>query len=153
MSKASLQHWMTLALHQAQIAFDAGEVPVGAIVECDGEIVSAAHNLVEALHDPSAHAELLAIKQATQRLGRKWLTDCRLFVTLEPCPMCAGAISHARLNTLVYGAYDPKSGGVDHGPLVLDHSQAHHKPEIISGILEEPCADLLKDFFSTKRKT
>ena len=142
---------MQLALEQAKLAYRSGEVPVGAIVERQGEVISSAHNLVEAMRDPSAHAETLAIRQACQALGRKWLDDCRLFVTLEPCAMCAGLVSHARIKTLVYGAYDAKSGGVDHGACVLSHHQSHHKPEVVSGILEADCAKLLKDFFESRR--
>ena len=150
---ASLNALMQLALEQAQLAVKAGEVPVDAVVERNGEIIAEAHNLVETTQDTSAHAELLALRQASQVLGRKWLSDCRLFVTLEPCAMCAGALSHARIDMLVYGAYDPKSGGVDHGACVFSQQQSHHKPQVISGILEADCAQVLKDFFDSKRNT
>ncbi len=148
----SLEAGMRLALAQAQAAAALGEVPVGAVIERQGQILAAAHNLVERDQRPSAHAELLAVEAACQSLGQKWLpSNARLFVTLEPCPMCAGLLAQARLATLVYGAYDPKSGGVDHGPKVFDHPQSHHRPQVISGILEQDCARLLTDFFAARR--
>jgi tRNA(adenine34) deaminase len=138
------------ALALARKAAEWGEVPVGAlIVGPDGAVLAQAHNEVETRCDATAHAELLAIRAALTQKGNKYLEGCTLYVTLEPCPMCAGAIAHARLSKLVFGAYDPKSGGVEHGPRVLAHT--HHKPEIVGGVMESECAALLKDFFAQKR--
>lgn len=143
---------MRLALDEARAAASAGEVPVGAVVELEGRILAGAHNRVERDQRPSAHAELLAVEAACRNLGQKWLPSrARLFVTLEPCAMCAGLLAQARLPVLIYGAYDPKSGGVDHGAKVFDHPQSHHRPEIISGVLEQDCAHLLSDFFAARR--
>ncbi len=148
----SLEAGMRLALAEAQAAAAAGEVPVGAVLELGGQVLTRAHNRVERDQRPSAHAELLAVEAACSALGQKWLpADARLFVTLEPCPMCAGLLAQARLPILVYGAYDPKSGGVDHGPRVFDHPQSHHRPQVISGVLEQDCAELLRSFFVAKR--
>ncbi len=149
---AGLEAGMRLALAEAEAAAAAGEVPVGAVLSLDGQVLARAHNRVERDQRPSAHAELLAVEQACQRLGQKWLPPgARLFVTLEPCPMCAGLLSQARLSQLIYGAYDPKSGGVDHGPRVFDHPQSHFRPQVISGVLEKECAALLTDFFAARR--
>ena len=144
---------MVLALEQAQFAADRGEVPVGAvIVDAAGDVVGAAGNETRAGMDPTAHAEVLAIRRAAQTLGSDRLGDCSLYVTLEPCAMCAGAISHARIKRVVYGASDPKSGGTDHGARVFDHPQCHHKPEVIAGISEVQSNRLLTEFFAAKRK-
>ena len=143
---------MNLALDQARLAAGADEVPVGAvIVSADGEVLAVAGNRTRRDHDPTAHAEILAIRQAALALGQERLEGCSLYVTLEPCAMCAGALVHARLARVVYGASDPKSGGTAHGARVFSHSQAHHVPEVISGICEEDCVELLKVFFSKKR--
>lgn len=143
---------MNLALDQARLAAGADEVPVGAvIVSADGEILAVAGNRTRRDHDPTAHAEILAIRQAALALGQERLEGCSLYVTLEPCAMCAGALVHARLARVIYGASDPKSGGTAHGARVFSHSQAHHVPEVISGICEEDCVELLKVFFSKKR--
>ena len=139
------------ALEAAVVAASVGEVPVGAVVVHAGKIIAAAGNRVERDRDPSAHAELLAIRAAAQVLGSKWLKDCDLYVTLEPCPMCAGAISLARLRRLYYGAADPKSGGVDHGPRVLSQPTCHHAPEVIAGVEERRCGEVLKRFFAERR--
>lgn len=150
--RLSLEAGMRLALAEAEASAAAGEVPVGAIIEVDGQVLARAHNWVERDQRPSAHAELLAVEQACQALGQKWLpTGARLFVTLEPCPMCAGLLSQARLTDLIYGAYDPKSGGVDHGPRVFDHPQSHFRPQVISGVLEQDCAALMTSFFAARR--
>ena len=139
------------ALRAAQEAEQAGEVPVGAVIVRDGQILATAGNRVERDRDPSAHAELLAIRVAAAKTGSKWLTDCDLYVTLEPCPMCAGAISLARLRRVYYGAADPKSGGVDHGPRVFAQSTCHHAPEVIAGVEESRCGELLRRFFAQRR--
>ena len=143
---------MNLALDQARLAAVADEVPVGAvIVSADGEVLAVAGNRTRRDHDPTAHAEILAIRQAALALGQERLEGCSLYVTLEPCAMCAGALVHARLARVIYGASDPKSGGTAHGARVFSHPQAHHVPEVISGICEEDCVEMLKVFFSKKR--
>ncbi len=141
------------ALEQAEKAFACDEVPVGAVIvdSLSGEIIAAAHNEMETRQDATAHAELLAIRQACAKKGQSRLEDCDLYVTLEPCPMCAQAISFARLRRLYFGAYDPKGGGVDHGAKVFNASSCHHVPEIIGGLEEQKCAQLLRDFFEKKR--
>jgi tRNA(Arg) A34 adenosine deaminase TadA len=144
---------MDLALHEARAAADLGEVPVGAVLvdAASGDLLARAHNRIETLHDPTAHAELLTISAAAQRLGLKRLTEADLYVTLEPCPMCAAAISFARLRRLYFGAYDAKGGGVEHGPRIFEQSACHHRPEVIGGLDERRCAALLKDFFAARR--
>lgn len=139
------------ALQQAEAAGAAGEVPVGAVVVRDGTVIAAARNQVEADQNPQAHAEMLAIAEACRVLGRKWLEDCDLYVTLEPCPMCAGALSLARIRRVYYGAADPKSGGVDHGPRVFAQPTCHHAPEVIAGVEERRCGELLTAFFAQRR--
>jgi tRNA(Arg) A34 adenosine deaminase TadA len=143
---------MEIALEQARLAAARGEVPVGAVVVApDGTVLSRAGNEVEARNDPSAHAELLALRAAATLRGAKWLADCDLVVTLEPCPMCAQAISLFRIRRLVFGAYDPKGGGVEHGARVFDAASCHHRPEIVGGVRETEAAALLRDFFSDRR--
>ena len=139
------------ALKEAERAGAAGEVPVGAVVVRDGTVIAAAGNRVEADQNPQAHAEMLAIAEACRILGRKWLEDCDLYVTLEPCPMCAGALSLARVRRVYYGAADPKSGGVDHGPRVFAQPTCHHAPEVIAGVEERRCGELLTAFFARRR--
>lgn len=139
------------ALQQAEAAGAAGEVPVGAVVVRDSTVIAAARNRVEADQNPQAHAEMLAIAEACRVLGRKWLEDCDLYVTLEPCPMCAGALSLARIRRVYYGAADPKSGGVDHGPRVFAQPTCHHAPEVIAGVEERRCGELLTAFFAQRR--
>ena len=139
------------ALQQAEAAGAAGEVPVGAVVVRDGTVIAAARNRVEADQNPQAHAEMLAIAEACRVLGRKWLEDCDLYVTLEPCPMCAGALSLARIRRVYYGAADPKSGGVDHGPRVFAQPTCHHAPEVIAGVEERRCRKPLTAFFAQRR--
>lgn len=145
--------FMGRALDLAAQAAEAGEVPVGALLvdPASGEILAQAHNLVESEHDPTAHAELLAIRRAARARGEKRLEGAVLYVTLEPCPMCAQAIAFARLGRLVYGAYDPKGGGVDHGPRIFDQPGCNHRPEVVGGFREADCAALLKDFFAARR--
>ncbi len=143
---------MKLAFAEAAAAAARGEVPVGAVIaDADGHIIAAAGNRVEERRDPAAHAEMLALNQAAIRRGSKFLTDCTLTVTLEPCPMCAAAIALYRVRRLVFGAYDAKSGGVDHGPRIFEQSTCHHRPEIIGGIAEIANAELLRQFFETCR--
>ena len=143
---------MSEALVQARAAADRGEVPVGAvIVDGAGQVIASAGNRTRELHDPTAHAEVLAIRAACSALGVERLTGCDLYVTLEPCPMCAAAISNARIGRLYYGASDPKSGGVEQGPRVFSHAQCHHAPEVYDGIDAVASRDLLKAFFKGRR--
>ena len=144
--------FMELALAEARKAAAADEVPVGAVVvDAAGTVLAAAHNRVERDKDPSAHAELLAIRAACVARGEPRLPDCDLYVTLEPCPMCAGAISFARLRRVYWGASDPKGGGVEHGPRVFAHPTCHHRPELFGGLAETEAAELLRDFFRARR--
>ena len=142
---------MQAALEQARLAVDAGEVPVGAVVVKDGEVVARAHNAPRTLHDPTAHAEILAIRRAAEALGQERLEECELWVTLEPCAMCAGAIAHARIARLYYAASDPKGGGVEHGARVFEHAQVNHVPEVYSGMGEAEAAEMLQGFFRGRR--
>lgn len=139
------------AFAAARAAAVAGEVPVGAAVVRDGIVLAVAHNRPRRLNDPTAHAEILAIRVACAVLGEERLTGCDLYVTLEPCPMCAGAISIARIRRLYYGASDPKGGGVEHGPRVFDQPTCHHVPEVYGGFREREAAALLRDFFAQRR--
>jgi tRNA(Arg) A34 adenosine deaminase TadA len=143
---------MERALQEAREAAARGEVPVGAVVtDAAGTLIAAAGNQVEATGNPAAHAEFLVLQAAQTALGRRYLTDCTLTVTLEPCAMCAGAIAAFRVGKLVFGAYDPKSGAVEHGPRVFSHPTTHHKPEVIGGVREDEANQLLKAFFSGLR--
>jgi len=143
---------MARALDEARAAGARGEVPVGAVItDAAGTVIAAAGNRTRELHDPSAHAEMLAIRAACAALGSERLIGCDLHVTLEPCPMCAAAIGFARLARLYYGASDPKSGGVESGPRVFTHPTCHHAPEIYAGIGEREAAALLRDFFARRR--
>lgn len=143
---------MERALAEARAAAQRGEVPIGAvIVGPDGTVVAAAGNRTEGDRDPTAHAELLVIRAAARSLGQSRLVDCDLHVTLEPCPMCAQAISFARLRRVYYGAADPKGGGVEHGPRIFSQPTCHHRPEIYGGIGEREAADLLQTFFQARR--
>lgn len=143
---------MDLALAEARSAARRGEVPVGAVIlSATGLPLSVAGNEVEARHDPSAHAEMLAMRKAAQVIGSTRLEDCTLAVTLEPCPMCAAAAVHFRVKRIIFGAYDPKGGGVDHGPRVIDHPTCLRHPEIIGGVRERESSLLLKDFFRQLR--
>jgi tRNA(adenine34) deaminase len=144
---------MQAALDEASAAAARGEIPVGAVVlGPDGCILARAGNRTEADNDPTAHAEILALRAAATLCASPRLPACDLVVTLEPCPMCAHAISLFRIRRLTFGAYDPKGGGVDHGPRVLDAPSCHHRPEIIGGVRETDAAALLRDFFQTKRR-
>ena len=143
---------MHVALLEARAAAARGEIPVGAVVvDAVGQVVAQAGNRTRELNDPSAHAELLAIRAACQRIGQERLANHDLYVTLEPCPMCAGLIAAARIRRLYYGATDAKSGGVGQGPRVFSHPQSHHTPEIFEGIDSAECAGLLKAFFNRLR--
>jgi tRNA(adenine34) deaminase len=143
--------WMEEALRAAQRALEAGEVPVGAVVVCDGRIVGRGWNRNLTDSDPTAHAELVALREAGATLGNHRLGACELFVTIEPCPMCAGAMVHARLKRLVYGAEDPKAGAVHSVLQVLNHPQLNHRIEVRRGVLAGRCAELLQTFFRTRR--
>ncbi len=144
---------MQIALQEAQSAAERGEVPVGAVVvSADGQVLAQAGNRTRELHDPTAHAEVLALRAACYALGNERLAGVDLYVTLEPCPMCAAAIANARVARLYYGASDPKSGGVEQGPRVFSHAQCHHVPEIYEGIGAVQSEALLKAFFATLRK-
>ncbi|MEO6153578.1 MAG: nucleoside deaminase [Croceibacterium sp.] len=142
---------MARALALARDAADAGEVPIGAVVVKDGAVIGAAHNAPRALADPTAHAEILALRQAAQALGSERLDGCELWVTLEPCAMCAGAIVHARIARVYYAAPDPKGGAVEHGARVFEHPQCLHQPEVYAGIGEALAGDLLRTFFAGLR--
>lgn len=142
---------MRLALDAARDAARAGEVPVGAVVVRGERVVAVAANAPRRLSDPTAHAEMLAIREAAAKLGRERLEDCDLWVTLEPCAMCAGAIAHARIARLYYGAADPKGGAVEHGPRFFAQPTCHHRPEIYSGIGEGEAGELLREFFAARR--
>jgi len=142
---------MDHALVEAKAAADRGEVPVGAVVVRDGVVLAAEGNRTRELNDPTAHAEILAIRAACALEGAERLVGADLYVTLEPCPMCAAAISNARIARLYYGAADPKSGGVAQGARVFDHPQCHHVPEVYDGLGEADAADLLVSFFAAKR--
>jgi tRNA(Arg) A34 adenosine deaminase TadA len=144
---------MALALQQATAAAARHEVPVGAVVVRDGVVIAQAGNRVEELCDASAHAELLALRAAAQSLGSPRLPGCDLYVTLEPCALCAAAISFFRIRRLYFGAYDPKGGGVDHGPRLFSQPTIHHAPEVYGGIAESQCTKLLKAFFREMRYT
>jgi tRNA(Arg) A34 adenosine deaminase TadA len=143
---------MDLALAEAEEARVLGEVPIGAVVvSADGEVLARAGNRTLAFRDPTAHAELLAIRAACAKLGSERLTGCDLYVTLEPCAMCAAAISFARIRRLYFGAADPKGGAVEHGPRFFTQATCHHAPEVIGGLSESRAASLLREFFASRR--
>jgi tRNA(adenine34) deaminase len=143
---------MLAALDQARLAAESGQVPVGAVIVYAGKVIAAAHNAPRERHDPTAHAEILAIRAAAAALGQERLGECELWVTLEPCAMCAGAVVHARIGKLYYAAADPKGGAVEHGARVLGQAGCLHRPEIYAGIGAEPAAELLRDFFAARRQ-
>lgn len=140
------ERFMKMALAQAQEAAEAGEVPIGAVVVCRGQVIARAHNLTERLSDPTAHAEMQAITMAAEYLGGKYLRSCTLYVTVEPCPMCAAALAWAQTGTVVYGAPDPKKGFSLYSPPLL-----HPKTLVISGVLAEECGSLVSGFFRSRR--
>ena len=141
------------AIRTAEEAYNAGEVPVGAVIvdSTTQEIIAIAGNLTETLHDPTAHAEMLAIREACRKKGSARIPECDLYVSLEPCPMCAQAIAFARLRRVYFSAYDPKGGGVEHGARIFSASSCHHIPEVYGGILEQEAAALLQRFFRERR--
>ncbi|UYH54599.1 nucleoside deaminase [Qipengyuania sp. SS22] len=151
MASWTLPQPMKRALELAAQSAAAGEVPVGAVVTRGGEVVAEAHNAPRELRDPTAHAEVLAIRRAAEALGEERLTDCELWVTLEPCAMCAGAIVHARIGKLYYAASDSKGGAVEHGARVFEQPQCLHRPEVYSGMGEDRAAELLQAFFRARR--
>ena len=151
MTKWPLPEPMAIALDQAREAAQAGEVPVGAVVVCDGAVIARAHNSPRRSHDPTAHAEIAALRAAAAQLGRERLDGCELWVTLEPCAMCAGAIAHARIARLYYAASDPKGGAVEHGPRLFEQATVLHRPEIYTGMGEGEAAALLRTFFRERR--
>lgn len=139
-------YFMTMALAEARKALEAGEIPIGAVVVCDGRVVGRGHNMTETLGDVTAHAEMMAVTSAAQTLGGKYLSHCTLYVTVEPCLMCAGAIAWAQVPRIVYGAHDPKRGYS-----VYTDRPFHPRATVTGGVLEEECARLMKDFFATRR--
>jgi tRNA(adenine34) deaminase len=143
--------FMALALDEARAAASAGEVPVGCVIVREGSVIARTHNRTFAGRDPTAHCELLAIRQAAGALGSERLPDCDMYVTLEPCTMCVAAISFARIRRLYYGAADPKGGAVEHGVRFFAAPTCHHRPEVYGGIAEREAAALLKDFFRARR--
>src|SRR5262247_880009 len=143
--------FMELALDEAHAAADAGEVPIGCVVVCDGEVIAQSGNRTLAERDPTAHAEMVAIRRAAEALGSERLVDCDLYVTLEPCTMCAGAISFARVRRLYYGAADPKGGAVESGVRFFASPTCHHVPDVYSGVGESEAARLLREFFRERR--
>lgn len=142
---------MQAALDQARLAANLGEVPVGAVITMGDEIVAAGCNLRESRNSPTAHAEILAIEEAARKLGRWRLTECTLYVTLEPCLMCSGAIVNSRVSRVVYGARDPKAGGVDSLYALLRDSRLNHNPQVQEGLMADQCAEVLREFFSRRR--
>ena len=143
--------WMQRALDEAKAAQQAGEVPVGAVIVKNGELVATGQNRNLQDHDPSAHAEIVALRAAGAHLGNHRLEGCEMYVIIEPCAMCAGALVHARLKALIYGASDPKAGAVDSAMKVLNHPRLNHKMEVVGGILEAECSELLRGFFRARR--
>jgi tRNA(adenine34) deaminase len=148
---ASDELWMEEALRCAQRALEAGEVPVGAVVVCDGRVVSRGWNRNIAESDPTAHAEIIALREAGAAVGNHRLSECDLFATIEPCAMCAGALVHARIRRLVYGAEDPKAGAVDSVMQIVNHRQLNHKIEVRGGVLGGRSAEMLQAFFRNRR--
>jgi tRNA(adenine34) deaminase len=142
---------MRLALDEARAAFDEGEVPVGAVILHEGRVIAAAHNQRETLNDPTAHAEMVAITQAAEQLGSWRLLDCILYVTLEPCPMCAGAIVQARLPTVIYGTTDPKAGACHTLYQITQDPRLNHQAVVLGGVLKEECRMILQEFFAQQR--
>ncbi len=146
------EHFIKLALDEAEQAIRDGEVPIGAVIVHQGRVIASAHNQREQLHDPTAHAEMIAITQAAEALQSWRLDGCTLYVTLEPCPMCAGAIVQARIPTVVYGASDPKAGAVDSLYQLLNDPRLNHRCDVFPGVLAEPCGQILSRFFQEQRR-
>lgn len=145
------EYWMDLALREAEVALKRKEVPIGAIIVHDGTVIGKGSNQTEMLQDPTAHAELIAITAAAAHLGKKWLEKCAMYVTLEPCPMCAGAIVLAHIPLLVFGAYDPKAGACTSLYTITNDTRLNHRVHTIGGVLEEKCRVILKEFFLSRR--
>jgi tRNA(adenine34) deaminase len=145
------RRWMQKALREAERAYEADEVPVGAVIVKDGRVLGRGHNQVERLGDPTAHAEMIAVTSACETLGSKRLTDCTLYVTLEPCPMCAGALVHAHLDRLVFGAFDEKAGAASTLYNIVQDERLNHRVEVVSGLEADRASGLLQDFFRAKR--
>ncbi len=143
---------MRRALWEAARGLAEDEVPVGAVVVCEGKVIARAHNRPIHLNDPSAHAEILALRRAARKLGNYRLSGCTLYVTIEPCAMCAGAIAHARIERVVFGARDPKAGASGSALTVLNHPKLNHQVDVIEGVLAEGCAAILREFFRSKRR-
>ena len=141
------ERYMKDALREAQAAAAEDEVPIGAVITCRGRIIGKGHNMTERLNDPTAHAEMIAITAATEAMGGKYLSDCTLYVTVEPCPMCAGALAWSQIGRVVYGASDPKRGFSQFSPSLM-----HPKTEVVSGVLAEECGGMVTEFFRNKRK-
>lgn len=147
MSMEMEEKYMREALREARMAAEEDEIPIGAVIVCRGRIIGKGHNMTERLNDPTAHAEMIAITAATEAMGGKYLNECTLYVTVEPCPMCAGALAWSQIGKVVYGAADPKRGFSMFSPSLL-----HPKTEVVSGILAEECGGLVTEFFRNKRK-
>ena len=145
------QDWMHVALREAQMAFEQGEVPIGAVIVHNGQVIASAHNEREQKNDPTAHAEVLVIQRAAKVLESWRLTNSTMYVTLEPCPMCAGAIMQSRIKQLVYGAMDLKGGAAGSVMNVLDYTLWNHRVDVVAGVLEDECSDILKSFFKRLR--
>ncbi len=145
------ERWMRAALELARQAYDEGEVPIGAVIVHDGRIIGEGYNQRESLKDPTAHAEMIAITQAAQSLESWRLLDCKIYVTLEPCPMCAGAIVLARISTVIYGTNDPKAGACHSLFQITDDSRLNHRATVLGGVLQPECKGLLQDFFAAQR--
>jgi tRNA(adenine34) deaminase len=143
--------WMRAAVRQADLAAARGEVPVGAVVVRDGSVIARAHNRPIRMCDPTAHAEILALRRAGRKLGNYRLTGCSLYVTIEPCAMCASAIIHARIRRVVFGAHDPKAGAAGSALQVLNHPKLNHRVEVVGGFMESECGELLSEFFRARR--
>ena len=150
--KSAENSFMQMALEEARKAAQTGEVPVGAVlVDAKGTVLATAGNRTESTNDPSAHAEMIVLKEGCARQGAPRLEECDLYVSLEPCAMCAATISFARVRRLYFGAYDPKGGAVDHGPRFFAQPTCHHAPEVVGGIMESDCGKVLQDFFKARR--
>lgn len=145
------EYWMEIALKEAEVSLRRKEVPVGAVIVHEGSVIAKGSNQIEMLRDPTAHAEMIALTAAAAHLGNRRLENCTLYVTLEPCPMCAGAIVLARLPLLVFGAYDPKAGACSTLYTITNDTRLNHRVHTIGGVLEEKCGLMLKEFFSLKR--
>jgi len=152
LDRAEMLKFMSLALREAQRGLREDEVPVGAVVAQDGRVVARAHNRPIHLHDPTAHAEVLALRRAAKKLGNYRLNDCTLYVTIEPCAMCAGAIVQARLGLVVFGASDPKGGAAGSVLRILNHPRLNHRVAVVRGVMAEDCAMILREFFRSRRK-